>query len=337
MQATEIVLPGIGEPEALQLRTRGCRRRDRAGVGPGGGHRGLVRRAADAPREVLRPAAVPFVPGYDLVGDRGASRPRRAALGRGARVAALTKTGGWADRVVLEAPTSSRSRTGVDPAAAETVIVNGMTAWRMLHRSAGCAPGETSSCSAPAAASAPCWSSSPRHAGAAVIGTAGPAQLDRVSELGAGRSNYRAEDVPARVRSSRPGRRGGVRPRRRSGHRRVVADAGAGGTLVSYGTAATRDIPGNPRLPVLALLGRLMLWNPLPNGRHATFFNLWAGKRRRARYRDRLREDLGAVLALLRDGAIEAQVDRNFALTEAAAALRHAEAGGLAGKVVLVP
>ena len=57
----------------------------------------------------------------------------------------------------------------------------------------------------------------------------------------------------------------------------------------------------------------------------------------RARYQARLREDLGAVLALLRDGAIEAQVDRTFALTDAAAALRHAEAGGLAGKVVLVP
>ena len=53
-----------------------------------------------------------------------------------------------------------------------------------------------------------------------------------------------------------------------------------GGTLVSYGTASTKDDPGNSRLPVLRLIGRLMLWNALPNGRRATFFNLWAGKRR---------------------------------------------------------
>jgi hypothetical protein len=34
---------------------------------------------------------------------------------------------------------------------------------------------------------------------------------------------------------------------------------GRGGTLVSYGTAATKDVPGNPRLPVLKLLARLAL------------------------------------------------------------------------------
>ena len=43
-----------------------------------------------------------------------------------------------------------------------------------------------------------------------------------------------------------------------------------GGTLVSYGTASTRDVPGNPRLPVLALLARLTAWNLVPNGRRAT-------------------------------------------------------------------
>jgi NADPH2:quinone reductase len=111
-----------------------------------------------------------------------------------------------------------------------------------------------------------------------------------------------------------------------------------GGTLVSYGTASTRDVPGNPRLPVLKLIARLTAWNLLPNGRRATFFNLWAGRRLRpARYRAELAEDLTAVLRLLADGAITAQVARTFPLTDAAAALRFAEGGGIAGKVVLVP
>ena len=111
-----------------------------------------------------------------------------------------------------------------------------------------------------------------------------------------------------------------------------------GGTLVSYGTASTRDVPGNPRLPVLKLIARLLPWNMLPNGRKATFFNLWAGRKRRpARYRAQLREDLGAVLGLLADGVITPQIARTFPLTEAAAALRFAEQGGIAGKVVLVP
>ena len=43
------------------------------------------------------------------------------------------------------------------------------------------------------------------------------------------------------------------------------------------------------------------------------------------------------MLRLLADGAIAAQVARTFPLTDAAAALRFAEAGGITGKVVLVP
>jgi hypothetical protein len=70
-------------------------------------------------------------------------------------------------------------------------------------------------------------------------------------------------------------------------------------------TASTRDTPGNPRVPVLKLLARLTAWNLLPNGRRATFFNLWAGRRLRpARYGAELREDLTAVLRFLAEGAI---------------------------------
>ena len=50
-----------------------------------------------------------------------------------------------------------------------------------------------------------------------------------------------------------------------------------------------------------------------------------------------LREDLSAVLELLAAGAITPQVAARYPLTDAAAALRHAESGGIAGKVILVP
>ena len=90
------------------------------------------------------------------------------------------------------------------------------------------------------------------------------------------------------------------------------------------------------RLPVLKLLARLTVWNLLPNGRRATFFNLWAGKARHPdRFRAELREDLGQVFALLAKGEITAQIARPFELTQAAAALRYAESGGVAGKVVI--
>ena len=87
---------------------------------------------------------------------------------------------------------------------------------------------------------------------------------------------------------------------------------------------------------MLKLIARLMLWNALPNGRSATFFNLWAGVRRRERYQARLREDLSAVLDLVARGAIATEIAARFPLAQASDALAFAERGGHAGKVVLL-
>ena len=338
MQATEIVLPGVGEPESLEVRTR-----ELAEPGPG---EALVRVEATgvsfAEQQMRRgryydQPSFPFVPGYDLVGvvERAGGA---AGVAVGQRVAALTKVGGWADRVLLDAGDLVPVPDGVDAAAAETVVVNGVTAWRMLHRSARVEAGQTIVVLGAAGGVGSVLVQLARRAGIAVIGTAGPAQQERLRALGAVPIDYRGEDVPARVRALAPG---GVAAVFDHVGGPGIADSwrmlAPGGTLVAYGTASTRDLPGNPRLPVLKLFARLLLWNALPNGRRATFFNLWAGKRRRARFQAELREDLGSVLALLAEGAIAGQVDRTFALSDAAAALRHAEAGGLAGKVVLVP
>jgi len=338
MNATEIVLPGIGEPETLQVRTRTLPEPEAGEV--------VVRVAATgvsfAEQQMRRgkyydQPPFPFVPGYDLVGVVERSGAGGPAVGQ--PVAALTKTGGWADRVVLDAADVVPLPAEVDPVAAETVVVNGVTAWRMLHRAAKVRPGQTIVVLGAAGGVGSTLVQLSRHAGIRVIGTAGPGQQERLRELGAIPVDYRNEDVPARVREIAPD---GVAAVFDHVGGPGIADSwrmlAEGGTLVSYGTASTRDVPGNPRLPVLKLLARLTAWNLLPNGRRATFFNLWAGRRLRpARYRAELRQDLTAVLRLLADGAIAAQVARTFPLTDAAAALRFAEAGGITGKVVLVP
>ena len=342
MHATEIVLPGIGEPETLEVRSRELPE-------PAAGE-AVVRVAATgvsfAEQQMRRgkyydQPAFPFVPGYDLVGivERTGAGAGAGAHAVGQPVAALTKTGGWADRVVLDAADLVPLPAGMDPVAAETVVVNGVTAWRMLHRSARVKSGQTIVVLGAAGGVGSTLVQLARHAGIRVIGTAGPAQHERLRELGAIPVDYRADDVPARVREIAP--EGVAAVFDHVGGDGIVDSwrmLARGGTLVSYGTASTRDVPGNPRLPVLKLIARLTAWNLLPNGRRATFFNLWAGRRLRpARYRAELAEDLTAVLRLLAAGAITAQVARTFPLTDAAAALRFAEGGGIAGKVVLVP
>src|SRR3954454_23503547 len=106
MQAREIELPGIGEPETLRLRTRALPE-----PGPG---QAVVRVEATgvsfAEQQMRRgkyydQPPFPFVPGYDLVGVDEAT---------GRRVAALTKVGGWADRVVLDEADLVPVPAGVD-------------------------------------------------------------------------------------------------------------------------------------------------------------------------------------------------------------------------------
>jgi NADPH:quinone reductase-like Zn-dependent oxidoreductase len=339
MRTTEIVLPGIGEPESLQLRTRDL-------PSPAAGQ-AVVRVEASgvsfAEQQMRRgkyydQPPFPFVPGYDLVGVVEAVGGE-AGVRVGQRVAALTKTGGWADRVLLDAADLVPVPDGVDPADAETLVVNGVTAWRMLHRSAKVREGQTIVVLGANGGVGSTLVQLARRAGIRVIGTASARHHDRLRALGVTPLDYRDEDVPARVRELAP-----------AGVAAVFDHVGGpgivdswrmlarGGTLVSYGTASTRDVSGNPRLPVLKLFARLLVWNLLPNGRRAMFFNLWAGKARHLdRYRAELREDLGQVFTLLATGEITAQVARSFPLAQAAEALRYAESGAVAGKVVLLP
>jgi NADPH2:quinone reductase len=239
--------------------------------------------------------------------------------------------------VVLDTAELTPVPDGVEAAAAETVVVNGVTALRML-RTARVQSGETIVVLGAAGGVGSTLVQLARHAGIRVIGTAGPSAQERVRALGAIAVDYRNEDVPARVRELAPN---GVAAVFDHIGGPGIADSwrmlARGGALISYGTASTRDVAGNPRVPVLKLLARLLAWNALPNGRRAKFFNLWAGARNRDRYRAQLRRDLGEILQLLQQGAIDAQIAKRFALRDAGAALRCAEQGALVGKVVLEP
>ena len=136
VETVEIELPGIGEPEALV-----SRRRVVAPPGPG---QVLVRMEATGVSYAEQQMRLgkyydqppfPFVPGYDLVGVVERLGPgATAGLREGQRVAAVTKTGAWAERIVLDAGDVVPVPAGIDAVVAETAIVNGITAWRMLHR-----------------------------------------------------------------------------------------------------------------------------------------------------------------------------------------------------------
>ncbi|MEU5276153.1 medium chain dehydrogenase/reductase family protein [Streptomyces asoensis] len=336
----EVVLPGKVEPEGLRFRHGAV-----PAPGPG---QVLVRMEATgvsfAEQQMRRgryydQPPFPFVPGYDLVGTVQATGEGVGQDLAGTRVAALVKTGGWASHVLVDAADVVPVPAGVDAAEAETLVVNGITAWQMLHRKARVRAGGTVVVHGANGGVGSVLVQLARAAGMRVIGTASARHHDALREQGVTPVDYRTGDLAARIRALVPGGADAVFDH--VGGRGIVDSwrlLAPGGTLVSYGTASTRDDEGSKQWPVLKLLGRLWLWNALPNRRRAYFFNVWAGRAfAKNRFRSRLRTDLTQLFAALQRGDVTPRIAARLPLSEVAEALRLAESGTVAGKVVLHP
>ncbi|MFD9499425.1 medium chain dehydrogenase/reductase family protein [Streptomyces sp. NPDC060035] len=335
---TEAVLPGVVEPDGIQLRTRPA-----LPVGPGQVVLAMEAAGVSFAEQQMRRGKYydqppfPFVPGYDLIG-------RAVEVGAGVsgdllgrRFAVLTKTGAWASHVTIDAGDLIEVPESVDSADAETFVVNGITAWQMLHRLAKVRTGNTVLVLGANGGVGSTLVQLARIAGAQVVGTASAKHHDAVRGLGATPVDYRAAGLNEQLRALAP-----------QGYDAVFDHVGGEGivnsfrllapkgTLVSYGTASTRDAIGSSKAPVLKLLARLMLWNALPNGKSAHFYNIWAGKHRLDTFRLKLRADLTQVFALLADGALTPQVAARIPLAQVGEAVRLAESGTVVGKVVLV-
>lgn len=338
--ATEIVLPGEVEPEGLESRTRELAEPEKGQV--------VLRMDATGvsfAEQQMRLGTYfdqppfPFVPGYDLVGTVTEVGPDVDTGLVGRRFAAITKVGAWASHLLIDAADLMPVPDDVDAAAAETVVVNGVTAWQMLHRTAKVRAGGTIVVLGANGGVGSTLVQLARHAGLKVIGTASERHHEYVRELGATPVDYRDPDMYARIKELAP-----------DGVDAVFDHVGGaaveqswrllrkGGTLVSYGSAASKGDKGNSQLPVLKLFGQLAAWNNLPNGKSAHFYNLWAGKRRcRASWQRRMSEDLTQVLQLVADGTVVPQIAARIPLADAAAALTLAESRTVAGKVIIVP
>lgn len=329
---TEVVMPYEGGPEVLEVR-----RRELSGPGPG---QVMVRVEAAgvsfAEVQMLRgryfsQPKFPFVPGYDLVGtvEEVGEGVDEGLLGK--RVAALTETGAWAEKVSVNAGMLATVPGGLDSADAVAAVTNGVTAWQMLHRAARVQPGQTVVVHGASGGVGSLLVQLARLAGAEVIGTASASKHAGVRALGAVPIDYRNEDVPKRVREISP-----------EGVDAVFDHVGGpgfvdswrmlrrGGTLVSYGSASTLKGTGHRLAPYLPIFARILLWSVLPNGKRATFYYV-------KRWPKHFQEDLSTVLSLLAEGKIASRVARQIPLERASEALGLLASGKVSGKVVLVP
>lgn len=341
----ELVIPGLVEAEGMQVREGASR-----APGP---REVLVAMEATgvsyAEVQMLRgrypgQPAFPFVPGYDVVGRVVATGPGADAGLQGKRVATITGFGAWAEFIVLRAAELVVVPEGLDAAEVDALIVNGVTAFKMLHREARVRFGQVIVVHGAGGGVGSLLVQLARLAGVQVIGTCRPAQRAFVEGLGARVVDFTREQVLEDVRALAPGgvdavfdHVGGATSLKSS-----FAMLRRDGILVCYGNASLTKSDRSAWWGFLEFLALKLRWSWRLDRRGTTFFDIWGRGTlgadhlfRPLRFWREFREDLGQLVQLLATGQLKPQVARRLPLRMAGEALAAHRAGGFVGKIVL--
>jgi NADPH:quinone reductase-like Zn-dependent oxidoreductase len=344
MRHTRIVVTRYGGPDVLGVLEEECPEPKRGEV------RVSVRAAGVSlpdlmMREGIHPETprLPFTPGWDLVGvvDRLGGGVSGIALGQ--IVAALPITGAYAEFVCLPERELVPVPSGLDPAEAVSLVLNYITAYQMLHRSARVRPGQRVLIHGAAGGVGSALLQLGRLASLEMYGTCSAKGMSAVSELGGIPIDYQHQDFVQEIRRLP---RGGVD---------VVFD-GIGGTHIWRSRKALRH---GGRVVAYGLTGSLRggrLASGRPGGRHRyreiAIFGvyiaggwLFPGRKRVVPYSIQwlkrlrpawFRHDLMSLLDLLQRQKIQPLIARRFPLADARQAHELLGSGGVTGKIVLV-
>jgi len=276
---------------------------------------------------------VPFTLGEDIVGmvdklGEGVSNFDPGQVVAGATFC-LGLGGGYAEYVCLPVSELVPVPAGVDPAEAVCLVVNYLTAYMAMHRTANIQRGERILVHGAAGGTGTALLDLGKLAGLEMYGTASKYNHELVSALGATPIDYRTEDFVRRIRSlTGDGVDAVFDPL--GGARHIWRSYRAlrkGGRLVWFGMAATKE-KGLGIIPSTLLMRTVLTL--IPDGKQAPLApdlskdNAW------------YRETLMKLFELLAGGSLKPVVAERIPLLEAERAHERLERGGYAGKIVLV-
>lgn len=281
----------------------------------------------------------PCVVGYEVAGVVDAVGPGVERPAVGTRVLAMLRFGGHADTVCVPAAATLEIPDGVRFEEAAALPVNYATAWLMIFRTASVRPGERilvhMAAGGVGIAALQLLRTIPDTE---VFGTASASKHDAIRREGCTHPiDYRSRDYAAEVR--RLTRAGGVDvvldPLGGRDWRKGYRLLREGGRIVAYGFANAAGGGRRSWLRVLSQGLQIPRFNPLrlmSENRGVAGFNLGHLWNRP----DMIREAMGALAPLWREGKVKPHVDSTFPLERAADAHRRIEQRQNVGKVVLV-
>jgi len=339
-----VVVTHYGGPETLQLHEEDCPEPKKGEV-----RVRMLAAGVSLPdimaREGIHPETppVPFTPGWDLVGAVDRLGDGVTGFEPGQIVAAMPISGAYAEYVCLPRKKLVPVPPGLDPAEAVSLVLNYITAYQMLHRSARVKAGQRALIHGASGGVGTALLQLGKLAQLEMWGTCSSRVEAAVFALGAVPIDYRHQDFVEEVLHLSGG---GVdvvfdpiggkhmwRSRRALRTPGKVVAYGNTTTLRGEGLAASRSGRRNRLhgIPVFGLyiLGSLLL----PGRKHIVPYSIqWLMRMKPAQFR----RDLVTLFDLLHQRKIKPLVAHRFPLAEARQAQELLERGGVVGKIVVL-
>jgi NADPH2:quinone reductase len=344
MKHTRVIVTHYGGPDALQVVEEECPEPKDGEV------RVRVLAAGVAlpdimAREGIHPETppVPFTPGWDLVGVVDCLGAGVSGIEPGDRVAAMPINGAYAGFVCLPQLELVPVPSGLDAAEAVSLILNYVTAYQMLHRSAKVRPSQRALIHGAPGGVGSALMQLGRLTGLHMYGTCSSPSASAVSDLGGIPIDYQHQDFVKEIH-------------RLAGEGVDVVFDGIGGThiwrsrkalrpggkVVAYGLTgslkggrlASGRSARRQRFRPIAIFGLYIVCGWLLPGRKRVIpYSIQTLKRLKPAL---FRQDLIALFDLLQQQKIKPLIARRFPLAEARHAHELLGKGGVPGKIVLV-
>lgn len=345
MKHTRIVVARYGGPDALRVAEE-----DRPDPKPGEVRMRVLAAGVSLPdvmmREGIHPETprVPFTPGWDLVGlvDRlgdGVSR-----IEPGQRFAALPIHGAYAEFVCLPQQELVPVPDGLDAAEAVSLVLNYVTAYQMLHRSAKVRPGQRVLIHGAAGGVGTALLQLGRLAGVEMYGTCSARNAPDVVALGAVPIDYQKQDFVQEIHRLTSDGVDAVFDGIGGAHIwRSRQALRPGGRVVAYGLTgslqggrlASGESGRRNRFREIRVFARYIAGSwLLPGRRRVVLYSIQWLKRLRPSV---FREDLTVLFDRLKAQKIQPLIARRLPLVEARQAHELLGQGGITGKIILIP
>jgi NADPH2:quinone reductase len=297
-------------------------------------------------REGIHPETprLPFTPGWDLVGVVDRLGAGVSGVEPGQIVAALPINGAYAEFVCLSQRELVPVPAGLDAAEAVSLVLNYVTAYQMLHRSAKVRPGQRALIHGAAGGVGTALLELGRLAGLETYGTCSSRGAPVVCDLGGIPIDYQQQDFVKEIhRLTSEGvdavfdgiggthiwrSRKALRPRGRVVAYGITSSL-RGGRLASGGSGRRHRFRG------IAIFGLYIAGSWLLPGRKRVvpYSIQWLKRLKPALFR----QDLIALFDLLQQKKIKPLIAQRFPLAEAKRAHELLGRGGVTGRIVIVP